>query len=284
LKLRGTNINRAFKEDVGELIVSSVSVFLFILFFQPFPLEFQVFNDRLLYVTGFGVITFILSYLNFKIFPVLIPVLFKTDESESGPPFFSGFIYLALMITAFCFYVRYVGNTQLSIYILLKLALICIFPLLILMVIQKNKLQEGIIRILREQNKFYQSELEQTDKTRKQKTVDIFSANRSEKLSVRNSDIMFIRSADNYIEVTYLEEDTVQKKLLRNTLKNIEIELDEFGSFIRCHRTAIINTGYIEKLIRRYSGYALKISNIDEKIPVSRQYLMQIKNVVSDIK
>lgn len=55
----------------------------------------------------------------------------------------------------------------------------------------------------------------------------------------------------------------------------------EKTNFIRCHRTSIVNNFYIEKLVKSYSGYSLKLSCLDEDVPVSRQYLMPIKEAIS---
>ena len=71
-----------------------------------------------------------------------------------------------------------------------------------------------------------------------------------------------------------MENNLVKKKLIRSTLRNIESQLADQRNFIRCHRTSIVNTMHIDKLVRSYSGYSLVTSCLDEQIPVSRQYLM----------
>jgi len=73
----------------------------------------------------------------------------------------------------------------------------------------------------------------------------------------------------------------VEKKLLRSTLKNIESQLVGQKNFIRCHRTTIVNSLFIEKMTTNYNGSFLKMSYLEEKLPVSRQYVVMVKDVVS---
>lgn len=73
-------------------------------------------------------------------------------------------------------------------------------------------------------------------------------------------DILFIRSDGVYIEIVTLNEKVVQRKLL----KDIEQELP--ASFIRVHRSYIVNTAHIDQrssTLLRLRGY---------EIPVSRSY------------
>jgi hypothetical protein len=278
------NILNSFKDELGRLFFISFGVFLFILFFQPFPLELLDYNNRLLFVTGFGAIIFLIEFAAFILMPVIIPKWFKVSEWESGPPFLLGFMFLILTSTAFAFYIRYVGNVYLTLYIMLKVLLVCIFPLIVLVILYKNKSLEQIIGILKEQNIYYFSKIKEFEKSGMEEEIDLISDNKSDKLTLKYKNIITIQSADNYIEVNYLEKDVVEKKLLRCTLKNIELQLINQKKFIRCHRTTIVNTLYIEKLIRNYNGFYLKIKNLEDKIPVSRQYVGFVKDIVSTIE
>ncbi len=67
-----------------------------------------------------------------------------------------------------------------------------------------------------------------------------------------------------------------------NTLKNIETQLVNHKNFIRSHRTSIVNVLYVEGLAKTNNGYSLKMSCFDEEMPVSRQFLMQVKEAVSN--
>jgi len=275
------NKKKSFKNEMSRLFFISVGVFLFILFFQPFPLDTLNYNNRLLYVTGFGGITFLLGFIVFVFLQLFFPKWFKISEWESGPPLFLNILLLTLSVTAYVFYVRYVGNSPISLYIIFKIFLVCLLPIIILIILYKNKSLELVITVLRDQNKLYLLKIKDFEKNGVEEKVDIFSENKTDKITLKLKNIVSIRSADNYIEVYYMNKNQVEKKLIRNTLKNINTQLSYKRGFLRCHRTSIVNIMYVENLIRNYSGYSLKMSCFDDEIPVSRQYLIPVKEAIS---
>jgi len=276
-----TQIKSSLKDEIGRLFLLGVGVFLFILFFQPFPLEQLDFNNRLLYVTGFGAITFFVSFVILVAMPLLTPKWFRISEWESGPPILLTLLLLVFTVAAFAFFIRYVGKTPLSLYIMFKVILVCLLPLIILIILYKNKSLADVIETLQEQNEYYLSRIGEYEEIGGEEEIDIISANNSDRLTIKIKNIVSVKSADNYIEIFYLENDLVEKKLIRNTLKNIETQLANRTSFIRCHRTSIVNTKYIEKLESTYSGNNLRMSCYEEMIPVSRQYLRSVREALS---
>lgn len=81
------------------------------------------------------------------------------------------------------------------------------------------------------------------------------------------NDIYFFKSSDRYIEI-----NTIDKCFLNTgSLKNLELELDK-DSFLRVHRSAIINVNYIESISRMFNGeYRIKMKDSKRtQIPVSK--------------
>lgn len=259
----------------------SIGVFLFILFFQPFPVELDDFNNRLLFVTGFGVIVFVLGGLLFVLLASSMPGQFKTKEWEDGPPFILGFLYFSLTSTAFAFYIRYVGNAPLSFFIVFKAVLVSAFSLSALIVLFKYRTLQREVGNLQDSNKYYLTKVVELENTGEKKEIEIFADGKTGVLKLKSAQIVFIKSAENYIEIYYREEGKISRKLIRSTLKSMEAQLASKKQFVRCHRTCIVNTVHIEKLQRSYSGYSLKLDSHDELIPVSRQYLLQVKESLS---
>jgi len=277
-------VNTSFKNELSRIFLIAVGVFLFILFFQPFPLDMLNYDNRLLYVTGFGGITFLFTFLVLVLIPFLLPKWFKLTTWESGPPVILIFLLLLIHVTSFAFYIRFVGNTALSLYILFKILLVSLLPVIIINILYKNKSLERVIEVLRNQNKLYQLKISELENLEKDVEITLYSDNKAEKITMKYKDIISVHSADNYIEIRYLENDLVKKKLIRNTLKNIENQLAIHPVFIRCHRTSIVNTSNIQKLVRNYSGYALKMNGLKDNVRVSRQYLILIRDAISGLK
>ena len=78
------------KEELGLLLSISFGVFLFILFFQPFPIVGLEFNNILLFVGGIGTIDFLIMVL----IRITIPrIVRNTNDQTNGivfPPYFKG--------------------------------------------------------------------------------------------------------------------------------------------------------------------------------------------------
>jgi len=271
----------SLRDEVGRLFIISFGVFLFVLFFQPFPLDALDYNNRLLYVTGFGLIIFAAACIALIILPVAIPKWFNVkNEWENGPPIQLSLVLLVITVTAFLFYIRWVGQVQLSLYIMFKAFLVCLLPIVALTSMYKTRSMEREIEVLQEHNMQYMSRIRDMENAAKVEEIDIFPDNTDKKISLRIKDVVLIRSADNYIEFYSLKNDSLDKKLIRGTLKNIELQLAKFKDLIRCHRTSIVNKEHVEKLIRSYSGYSLKVRFLEEKIPVSRHSLKLVKEAL----
>ena len=274
--------NNSLKHELTRIFFITVGVFLFILFFQPFPLEALIEENRLLYVTGFGGIILVFTFLILVVAPILMPKWFKFTTWESGPPVVLLVLLLVFTFTANIFYIRFVGNTDLTLYILFKAFLVSLLPVIILNILYKNKSLEHVIEIIQDKNRLYQIKIQELENNGAKELVTIYSEGKSSKLSVRYSDIISVQSADNYVEIYYLDNEIVEKKLIRNTLKNIEEQLSKHPEFIRCHRTSLVNMSHVAKLERNYGSYQLKMKNIDLELPVSRQYLILVKDAISE--
>lgn len=91
------------------------------------------------------------------------------------------------------------------------------------------------------------------------------------KFSVLFKDLLFLESTDNYVSVFYILNNKVQRKLLRNTLKNIEQMITE-NAVVRCHRSYMVNIENVEFMQKESKKFNLKIKHIEKSIPVSEKY------------
>jgi len=163
---------------------------------------------------------------------------------------------------------------------MLKIVFICMVPPLTIRLhdaINELKLQnESLIK----EKKIIQSRLDRYEEDYLNKSIEFISEYSSDNLKLLIADIAIIKSADNYVEITFREGEGFNKKLIRNTLKNVEQQIKPYTNFIRCHRTCIVNAHFIEKLNRNYNSHWLSIKQYDEKVPVSRQYLLKIREIL----
>ncbi len=265
------------KEDLGIIVSTSIGVFLFVLFFQPFPLERFDFNNKLLFVAGLGTIAFLIMTTVRSIFPELIREYDQDNKEAFLPSYLSGFLLVSLTSVAIAFYLRYVGFVGITFYIMFKVVLVCFALPVILRLYGKIKDLKQQNETLVIEKKLIQKQIEKYEEDSLNKSIEFVSENIHENLKLKVADVALIKSADNYVEIVYKEGDDFKKKLLRNTLKNIEQQIKTYTNFMRCHRICIVNTHYIEKLHRTYNNHWLSLQGYDEQIPVSRQYLLKVK-------
>jgi len=105
----------------------------------------------------------------------------------------------------------------------------------------------------------------------KKQMISFRDENDKIKFSVLSKDLLFLESTDNYVSVYFVLENKVQRKLLRNTLKNIEESLKE-SSTIRCHRSFMVNTQNVKFVQKDGKKLILKVNLYEKNIPVSQKY------------
>jgi len=91
------------------------------------------------------------------------------------------------------------------------------------------------------------------------------------KFSLQVTDLLLLESTDNYVSVYFLSGGKVQRKLVRNTLKNLENTLKD-NAVIRCHRSFMVNSRNIELVQKKGKKLLVKIKEIEKTIPVSEKY------------
>lgn len=124
--------------------------------------------------------------------------------------------------------------------------------------------------------RYWEAAVETIDEPRPGKMLLIVPDSGTGQLSIHENDFLFAESEGNYSTIYYLQQNIIHKKLLRLSLKNIEDNVGS-GSIIRCHRSYIINTNKIQKVKGNAQGYKLFIEGHDAFIPVSRNYITELK-------
>jgi DNA-binding LytR/AlgR family response regulator len=265
------------KRDTALFLYISFSVFLFVLFFQPFPITKFDLNNTLVFIAGIGFIIFIFMVLVRFLISIIVKNQKENEKDYTLPTYLGGFILFSLISTSLAFYIRYVGAVEITFYIMLRILLISIVPPTVLKLHATFSELKNQLEIIKQQKELAQQKIDDCEESITNKSIEFFSENNTDRLELKINDIAFVKSADNYVEIVYHDENQYKKKLLRNTLKNIEKQLHPYSIFIRSHRICIVNKQYIKKLNRSLNKYWLNIKEYDERIPVSRQYLLQFR-------
>ncbi|MEN8186183.1 MAG: LytTR family DNA-binding domain-containing protein [Bacteroidota bacterium] len=108
------------------------------------------------------------------------------------------------------------------------------------------------------------------------KEVNFEGTNKSERFTLKQKDILFSRSENNYVFIYYLDDDLVKKIMLRNTLSKIQ---KQAPFLIKSHRSYLVNPARIESLKGKSQNATLQLKSFDEKIPVSKTYFNSIQDL-----
>ncbi len=258
----------------------AISIFLFILFYQPFTADKFEFENKLLFLAGFGIIVLIVLIVLQIIFQSTL--LYKENENRNNSVYISLYYFFQVAATslAFVFYIRFVGQINITFIIVVRLVFISLsLPVAIHLKFMIESHQVRLKKLLLD-NSTLQSKLKQFSESYSNKHIEIISDNESDNFRIQVSEIVYVKSADNYVEIGYHDAGTVNKKMVRSTLRNVEQQLAEFNNFIRTHRTSLVNIQYIDKLHKNFNSYWLSLDKTKETIPVSRQYLMAVKDLL----
>lgn len=104
-------------------------------------------------------------------------------------------------------------------------------------------------------------------------------------LAIKYNQLLYIKSAGNYVELFYLKGEKFNKELIRMSFKELDGIIKD-SKVIRIHRSYMVNTAHINSVKKTKKGYTLSIQYTpEEKIPVSFGYkasfekVLQLKNM-----
>lgn len=288
MKLLLKKINEPFPEpsilqkNLPSYILVGVFVSVFLYIIQPF--EFIEYQSNLIWVCiNFGLVT-TASVIVFELFGQYILRLQKDIPSWTLGKWIIDSIFLILFIGV-CNYILFglLTNWQhfglMSLFtMLIDTLIIGIFPIVFFGMINQ-------IRALK-QNQTMAEDIQSTivPTIKKETTITLNSYNCSQTLQLQIHDLLYLESMQNYVVVHYLREEKVTKEIIRNTLKEMENQLQD-TAMVRCHRSFVVNSSLIKKVVGNAQGLKLTLRDLpNNQIPVSRKYIPTLKTLIGDSK
>jgi hypothetical protein len=257
-----------------------LGVFALLYLFRPFGLhELQDHSTLLTTAAGYGLIALLVILFNRFVFPGTFPVIFNEKHWTVGKHLlFTAWIIFTVGIANFL-YSHYMGFIRLDLqgflYFQLVTLLVGIFPVSIAILVSYSY---HLRRNLQSAATLEQALLSQPRSvpTGPDSLVGIPSENKGEQLQLPLNDLLYMTSADNYVEVVYREGKTVRKKLLRNTLSRMEALSAQYPVLYRCHRAYLVNLERVKATTGNSQGCKLILEDAEESVPVSRSQYRQL--------
>lgn len=105
----------------------------------------------------------------------------------------------------------------------------------------------------------------------KQRVLTFRSENGKHQLELREENLLFIKSEDNYVEIHYHSNAQIKHELMRNSLKEISNQNPSFKNLVRCHRSYLVNTKRIQQKLSVKGKMELDLG-FGVMVPVSSKY------------
>lgn len=106
----------------------------------------------------------------------------------------------------------------------------------------------------------------------------VLTGSTREQIEVEASSILFLTSESNYVKVLHLDAaGKVQSRMIRQTMSNVEAQLNAYPGIIRCHRAFIVNLQHVRHATSSPSGLQLTLDATTLHVPVSKTYLSLVK-------
>lgn len=97
-------------------------------------------------------------------------------------------------------------------------------------------------------------------------------------VNISLSDILYISSDDNYVDIHYLLGPAREKLIMRSSLKNIEEQIvNPISPIVRCHRQFLINADRFEIKKATSRSMTLCEKEYSDTVPVSSKYVNDLR-------
>jgi len=255
----------------------SLGLFLFLLFFQPLDPPTSEFNRKLLIIAGFGVIHLLLLSVCRILIPSVLPGLFRAEKWTMKKEVCLHLLLLVLNSVAFVFYARYVGKIGITFPVVVKIVLISVASVAVLVIIYEYKFLKKKLQTVTSQN---QNIAVNETESEAINGVEFESENQSERFFLFPEQIILIKSAGNYIEIIYKQNEKVGRRMIRNTLAYAEQLLANYPYLLRCHRSSVVNINNIQNVNKTSEGLKLDLFDYSRAVNVSRQYVLKVKEAL----
>lgn len=257
----------SFTEILFSSVGAGITVYLFLIIFQPFGTEnfHHPYKYLLLfpYTLIFGIVFFISSLYTFRfnnwnilseLLKIFLVLLLGSVLSYFYNSLFISHVKLSFENYIYMFlYSMAIGIPVSIIYILSRY-------------IYLKRTHENTAKDI-SQHLSYKTEYIPN------KTLTI-SANNL-KLTLAEHDFLCAQSMENYCALYFSENGLVKKKFIRISLSEL-LKQTETNTIQKCHRSYIVNLDKVESLRGNAQGYKLILPKIDFEIPVSRSFIPQI--------
>lgn len=240
------------------IVFSGLFVAVFLNLFQPFGINNNNYSlEGLLAISGYGLIS--------SICILIVELMISGGRTMGLKKYGLVWLIMSILFISICslLYYKVMFEMEFSFYEnlliwILNISLVGLFVLIFWKTIENKK--------------FYNFLFD------KEVYVTIPSNYKSDgTLRILAEQLYLVASAGNYIIVYYLENNRINKRMIRNSMKNVESLTSKFPTLIRCHHSFLINTVHVKAYTSKHRNYKVSLHHVQQEIPVSRRSWRKIE-------
>ncbi len=266
--------NDDFKQNTR--IIFAISLILFVLFFifRPFDINMLDSQEKFFLIGGLIVVIFLGLSINLLLIPAFLSNMHLFRKWTVLKEIFWNIWIIFTIATGYFIYFKIIGHFSFSFYILVKVLILSAIPVSILIPYNRNRLLRLHLQSALELNRHLNEKANPLPKI-----IHLRSDYDKDDLSVEADELLYIRSANNYIEVFWQDRKGIHSQMVRCTLKCAEEASSIYPYIFKCHRAFLVNIHQIRHLEGNSQGYVLYVGEDQHKVSVSRKYIPAFKEL-----
>lgn len=276
-----------------SIVIPSTITFLIIVFLAPLTFQDFEIGLRALIALFISIVVASSIYFSIKILKKLFPSAMSEDKWTVGKEFLLVLFVLAIITVLISIPLLFLQNDSLSFTSTIlktsaKTIAISALPILVLILFEQYRHQKLQLKKANDltdslKNQTAEPIIKNEANKIQEKNLLINSETNDVELQLNLKDFIYAKSDGNYIEIYFLNSNEIQKKLIRNRLKNIETLLPK-TKFLRCHNSFIVNGNAIVKIEGNARNLELHLKDVSETIPVSRAKASIISEFLKNLR
>ncbi|NHF61200.1 LytTR family transcriptional regulator [Flavobacteriaceae bacterium TP-CH-4] len=249
---------------------------LFLLFFEPFDINLATYNNKVLVLLFFGLITALVLFVFLYLLPLVLPKVFSDKHWKVKHQIILYFIILFVIATLNGVYTNYINSLNFSWsnywWIINRTFVLGGIPITFLTLIDYHR---KITLNVNQANEILETKKEfkeSVDGTTYQFSTDL----KNEIVNFNEDDFYYAMAEGNYIDMFSLDKNQLKKVTYRVSLSSFENQLTS-TCLKRCHRSYLVNLKKVTNISGNAQGLKLELRNQTVAIPVSRKYIPSVK-------
>lgn len=251
--------------------VIAVTIIFTLTVFQPFGTDSFQHPNKYWILSGYGIVVFLSNALYY-----LVTKWILKDSIIDRWSIMNEFIFISgclLMSLIFCYFywtqIFHVPHSTTQFVAFIKMAFsVALIPVSVYFAFLYNTYKD--VRF---------AEKIEINKSNRPEDIELKSSSGTEIIKVTYQNLLCVKSNDNYVIVYSLEDGKSTRQMIRNTMKNVEDQLDDL-KVLRCHRSYLINTSKIVGMKGNVTNSKLTLDGLNEPIPVSRSKVEAVRKLI----